>query len=237
MVRKLLQMLLNNRGAVGADGKEIIEAPKGSEKTFTQEQLDHVVQERIAREKAKFADYDDLKKKVSEYDKSQDEKQLKLLEEQKKYDEALKVRDTKMTELQGLVTKKDSEIQDMRISTSLAGAINSQNGYMDATMALLKSQAVIDKEGNVRIKGRDANGLEIMLSVEDGVKGFLTNNPYLVKATQRNGAGTPPGQGGGANTGADDLVSLTEELSQAQMRGDGKKIKELTEKVRLKMKG
>ena len=235
MVKKLWQMLLNERGAVGADGKEIIE--KAPVKTFTQEELDHVVQDRLGREKAKYADYDEIKKKVSEFEKSQDEKQLKILEEQKKYDEALKVRDVKMTELQGLVSKKDSEIQDMRIGTSLAGAINSQNGYVEETMALLKSQAIIDKENNVRIKGRDSNGLEVMLSVEEGVKNFLTQRPHLVKATQRNGGGTPPGQGGGANTGADDLVTLTEELSQAQLRGDGKKMKEIADKLRTKMKG
>lgn len=40
------------------------------EKTFTQADLDRVVRERLAREREKYADYDDLKTKAGEADKS-----------------------------------------------------------------------------------------------------------------------------------------------------------------------
>lgn len=39
---------------------------KGSEKTLTQEQVDNIVEERLARERKKFEDYDDLKAQVEE---------------------------------------------------------------------------------------------------------------------------------------------------------------------------
>jgi len=42
----------------------------GSAKTFTQAELDAVVRDRLARERAKYADYDDLKAKAAEADKS-----------------------------------------------------------------------------------------------------------------------------------------------------------------------
>jgi len=42
-------------------------APDG--KTFTQDELDRIVGERVGRERTKFADYDDLKTKASEFDK------------------------------------------------------------------------------------------------------------------------------------------------------------------------
>ena len=41
-------------------------------KTFTHEDVDRVVSDRLTRERGKFADYDDLKVKAAEYDKAQD---------------------------------------------------------------------------------------------------------------------------------------------------------------------
>ena len=40
---------------------EKIEAEKTSEKLLTQSQVDAIVQDRLAREKAKFSDYEDLR--------------------------------------------------------------------------------------------------------------------------------------------------------------------------------
>lgn len=45
---------------------------QGQPKTFTQEELDRVVSDRLSRERGKFADYNDLKAKAAEYDKAQD---------------------------------------------------------------------------------------------------------------------------------------------------------------------
>lgn len=43
--------------------------PKGGEeKTFTQAELDRIVETRLAKEKAKYSDYDDLKAKADKYD-------------------------------------------------------------------------------------------------------------------------------------------------------------------------
>lgn len=55
-------------------------AESGSEpgKTFTQAELDQVVADRLARERRKFGDYDDLKKKATEYDKVEDAKKTEL---------------------------------------------------------------------------------------------------------------------------------------------------------------
>lgn len=39
---------------------------KAAERTFTQAELDQIVQQRIARERDKFSDYDDLKQRASE---------------------------------------------------------------------------------------------------------------------------------------------------------------------------
>lgn len=47
-----------------ADAGNNNSAPQGNERTFTQAELDRVVQERLAREREKFADHDELKAKA-----------------------------------------------------------------------------------------------------------------------------------------------------------------------------
>jgi hypothetical protein len=120
----------------------------------------------------------------------------------------------------------------MKVGSALINEITKQNAYAEESMALLKQQAVIDKEGNIRIKSRDANGIESLLSVEDGVKKFLEARPHLVKVTQKAGGGTGAAQAGtGAAVGGDDLNSLNQQLAAAQARGDHKASKELRIKV------
>lgn len=70
------------RGLIGkeimmADEEKQSDAPQGSEESaaFTQADVDRIVGERIARERAKFADYDELKSKV-ESAKSEHERAL-----------------------------------------------------------------------------------------------------------------------------------------------------------------
>lgn len=47
-------------------------------KTFTQEQLDAIIGERLAKEKAKYADYDDIKAKASKYDEMEEASKSEL---------------------------------------------------------------------------------------------------------------------------------------------------------------
>lgn len=202
------------------------------EKLLTQAQVDAIVQDRLAREKSKYSDYEDLKKFKSEHERQLDEAKTKELEAQKEYEKLKEGWTKKEQELAGVISKKDSEISDMKIGSALMNEIIKQNAYAEETMALIKSQAVFDKEGNIRIKGRDANGLEVLDSVEEGLKKFLTQRPHLVKATKPGGGGTPAGTPAGGAAGAEDLNSLNAEYIQAQQRGDYKKQKELGVKIR-----
>lgn len=205
---------------------------KADIKVFQQEQVDAIVQDRLAREKAKYADYETLKQKVSDFEKITNEKAQKELESAKEYEKAKETYQKQIQERDGLLTQKDSVITDMKIGSALMTEIVRQNAYAEETMALIKQQAVFDKEGNIRIKGRDANGLEVMHSVEEGIKSFLTQRPHLVKATKTGGAGTGSGSTPtGVGQGGDDLNSLNAAFLTAQSRGDYKSIKELKVKM------
>mgnify|MGYP001490945550 CR=1 FL=1 len=215
--------------------EKIVKEEAGAEKMLPQSQVDAIVQDRLAREKAKFSDYDDLRKFKTDYEKTQDARAQKELEDRKEYEKAKEGWQSKEKEYQGVISKKDGDINDMKITGSLSTEINKQNAYAEETTALLKPMAVIDKEGNIRIKGRDANGLEVMDSVEEGLKKFLTNRPHLVKATNKNGAGAGSGNPSNQNVVGDDLNSLNAALLKAQANRDGKASKELSVKIRAKL--
>jgi len=215
------------------EGKKDTEV-KQEEKLLTQAQVDAIVQDRLAREKSKYSDYEDLRKFKTEHEKNLEAATQKELEAKKEYEKLKEGWTKKEQEYAGVITKKEAEITDMRIGSSLMGEIVKQNAYAEETMALIKQQAVFDKEGNIRIKGRDANGLEVMDSVEEGIKKFLTQRPHLVRATQKAGGGTGAGgagAGAGAGTGGDDLNTLNEELLQATKVRDYKRVGELRMKI------
>lgn len=58
-------------------------APEG-DKTFTQAEVDAIIGDRLAREKAKYSDYEDLKTKAEEYDRQQEASKSELQKAQEK---------------------------------------------------------------------------------------------------------------------------------------------------------
>lgn len=51
---------------------------QGTEKTFTQAEVDSIVKERLGREQTKFADYEELKKKAEAYDAAEEANKSEL---------------------------------------------------------------------------------------------------------------------------------------------------------------
>lgn len=49
-----------------------VETTQQEERTFTQAEMNAIIQERVARERGKYADYDDLKAKAAQYDEAQE---------------------------------------------------------------------------------------------------------------------------------------------------------------------
>lgn len=78
---------------------------QGTEKTFTQAELDSIVEGRIKREKEKYADYESLKEKAGKYDEIEEKSKSDLQKAQDKADKLQK-------ELDGM--KRASEIRNIR---------------------------------------------------------------------------------------------------------------------------
>ena len=214
-----------------AKGKEG-EAAKGAEsKSFSKDQVNQIVEDRLSRERSKFSDYDDLRTFKIEHQKQVDAQAQKDLEARKEYDTAKATLEKQIKDLQGVVTLKDSSISDLHITYALTSELSKQKGYIEEATALLKPVTVI-KDGVTLIKSKDTNNLEILLPVSEGVKQFLASRPYLVQAQGRSGGNSTGGDTNSAGTaGTGDLNSLNIELQQAISARDTKRVGELRTKI------
>lgn len=221
-------------GASGGSGA-------GEEKRFTQKDLDYHISERLKREQGKYSDYEDLRKFKEEHDKAQQSRQHEDLVKQKKYEEAEGTYKKQIGELSGKISELQTAVQDRDIRHGLANEISRNGGYIEESIALLRGAAVIDNAGSVMIKGKDANGIDKLYTLAEGVKQFLTERPHLVKANHKPGAGSGGGNNGDTGNGAggvqgEDLASLNALYQQEIERGtDLKKISELKQKIKAKM--
>ena len=170
-------------------------------KTFTQDELDRIVADRIAREQRKFdkklggINLDEAKELLAQREQAE-------LEQQKQRGEFDSI-------LKQTVEKKDAEISSYKSrlqETLIDGALTqsaSRNNAVDTAQvtALLKGNTRLSSDGTVEVL--DANGTPRyndkgdLLSVDEMVTEFLTTNPHFVRATN-GGTGSMGNVGGGS---------------------------------------
>jgi len=168
-------------------------------KTFTQDELDRIVADRIAREQRKFdkklggINLDEAKELLTQKEQAEIEQQKQRGE----FDSILKQ----------TVEKKDAEISSYKSrlqETLIDGALTqsaSRNNAVDTAQvtALLKGNTRLSSDGTVEVL--DANGTPRyndkgdLLSVDEMVTEFLTTNPHFVRATN-GGTGSMGNVGG-----------------------------------------
>lgn len=169
-----------------------------NEKTFTQSQLDELIAKRIERERKKFADYEDIKTKASEYEKALEEKRLAELSEKERAEELAKKYEAEKQELAAQLEAIRSQAQQERIRNEFIKVATSANiAYLDDAITLADLSAVnIDEDGKV-------------VGIDDVVKTLVENKPFLVAKKQAQPIGTAT-NGGTANyndKSADQLIS------------------------------
>lgn len=161
------------------------------QKTFTQEELDRIVADRIARERKKAEkklegiDIDEARKIMQEREQAE-------LERQKERGEFENI-------LKQTVEKKDLEINAYKqklhetlIDGSLLSAASKHDAVSpDQVSQLLKGQLRLAEDGGVEVLDSQGtpryNSNGDLLSVDELVSDFLTANPHFVRAT---GGGT-----------------------------------------------
>ena len=205
------------------------------DKKFSQADLDghinRISGEIGSRYKVKAEELEELRKFKAEHEKEIEINKQKELEDRKQYDELKKQYEEKIVGLQKIITDKDGKITQITVSNALTGELVKQGAFIEESTALLQPQTVVSENGEICIKGKDANGIDTQLSIEEGVKQFLAKRPHLVKAGSQGGSGTSGGNAGGGAGQGDDLASLNLQMQEAMHSGDNKRVGELRAKI------
>jgi hypothetical protein len=165
---------LNNEAVVNETNTAEESVNKPETKTFTQEELDKIVADRIARERKKiekFADYDDLKTKASEYEKALEEKRLAELSAQERAEEIAKKFEAERNEYAKQLDELKSQAQREKIVNAFikaAPGVNIPSDRIDAALKLADLSAVNIGE----------NGVE---GLEDVMNALVTNYSFLAE--------------------------------------------------------
>jgi hypothetical protein len=157
-------------------------------KTFTQEEVNAILARNKAQIEKKFAskyedlgDPDELRTIKTEWEKKQQEQQIKRGE----FEETLR---TLAAKKDAEISKRDSIIKEYKVNTPLLSAAAKYRAVApEQVKALLNSNVRLNGDGEVEVVGQDGsvrykdNGSAY--EVEDLVQEFLTQNPHFVNAS------------------------------------------------------
>ena len=174
--------------AVEEQAKETQTDEVKTQNTFTQEQLDNIIKQRLDAEKAKQQrQLDELKKKE---DEAAREKQIQEAKTKADLENLMKQR----------IAEKDKELADWKskvktinVDNSILSFASKNNAIApDQVVSLLKNEVNYNDDGRIEIldnnKNIRYNPKGELLSIEDRVKEFLDANPHFRK-------GSPSGSG------------------------------------------
>lgn len=192
-------------------------------KTFTQEELDKVVADRLARERKKydkFADYDDVKSKLAEFEKAEEERKKaemteaeRLAKEKEEYEK--KAKESEESAAQALDKANKRLIKaEFRV---LARELGVRPDALDDAYVLADLDAVsVDDEGAVT-------------GVKEALETLTKAKPYLVVAEKKQPKiiGEPTGYGL-----QDEVKTLEQQLEEAKKKRDFGKVLELSNKIK-----
>lgn len=163
----------------------------GEAKTFTQEQIDKIVKDRLERQRQQFAGFDDLKKKAEEWDKLQEEQKDELT---KANDRATKAEEERERALQ---TANERLLRgEVKAAAAKAGFIDPD----DAFALLNRSEAKIDDDGNVD-------------GIDEALKALAEAKPHLIADTRPGGSADGGARGGDGNGKKDFRTASNEEYA------------------------
>lgn len=165
---------------------------------FTQADLDRIVADRITRERAKFADHDDLKQKAAEFDKIQDAQKTEAQRLEAERDRAKQEAAAKDAQIQAANERVIKA--EVRLAAQQAGFIDPE----DAWLLVDRAKVALDDAGNVT-------------GAAEAIKALAEKKPHLVQsnAGERPNYGAPtPGRSNG--TAPNDAVRKQHEQLAAQ---------------------
>ena len=120
-------------------------APAETERTFTQAELDAIVGDRLKRERAKYADYDEFKAKAAKYDEAEEAGKSEL-------QKAVEERDRLKAELDKLAAERERAEKVAKVAAEKgvdAALLARMSGDVDENAEFLKAQMAQQKYPSV----------------------------------------------------------------------------------------
>ena len=170
--------------------------------TFTQDEVNNIVERRLAKERGsmyKKLGVDDLDIAVTAV-KTQKEAEEKQRIQKGEFEEILK---TRTQEHQKEKSELENQLKDIKINKSLLSSASKNKAINpDQVVELLKGNIKLNETGNVEILDKNGiaryNKLGELLTTDELVQEFLTQNPHFVSAT-------PSGSGSVSNVDRQEL--------------------------------
>ncbi len=191
--------------------------PEPKTVTMTQEELDALITKRLGQERKKYGDYDELKTKLSEFEKVEDERKKAAMTEAERMQAELEAAKKAAEEAEGKTVAALKAANDRVIKADfklLAAAANIRaDALEDAFLLADKSGITVDDGGNV-------------VGVKEALEALVAAKPYLVEAP----SAKPKEIGSPSNPPKDERKTLEAQLEEA------KKLKQLGRVIELSNK-
>jgi hypothetical protein len=171
------------------------EEPKTESKSFTQEQLDNIVQARLMAERKKY------ERKMEEEEKQKTELlKQKQLEEAKSKAEIEKLMKERIAEKDTEISRYKTEIKKEKIDNSILSVASKNNAINpQQVVQLIEKEVKLNDDGRIEVLDNNSNirynAKGELLTIEDRVKEFLDTNPHFRNATVQ-GSGSKASIGG-----------------------------------------
>lgn len=197
--------------------------PQDPPKMVPQDEVDRIVADRLARERKKYGDYDDIKAKLADLEKAEDERKKAELSEVERLAAELDEARKKAQEAEERGTSAITAANKRLINAEFKALAREHNIPADRLNAALKladlSGVTVDDDGNAQ-------------GVEDAVKALVEANPYLVEKAQPKQIGGGTGGSGAGNE--DEYKMLEQQLIEAKKAKDFSKVIEISNKLKKK---
>jgi hypothetical protein len=177
---------------------EAVEEKKAEETLYNQRQLEDAIKSRLARERAKM--YQELGTDNLEQAKSalkeKEEQEIERKKQRGEFEDLLKQQADKFNQEKSQMQK---QLEQIKINDALVNsAVKNKAINPEQVTNLLRSKVKLNEDGRVEVLAENNqpryNSKGELLSVDDYVQEFITQNPHFQSAT-------PSGSGSKANVG------------------------------------
>src|SRR5690625_1422228 len=196
---------------------------EGGERTFTQAELDEIIAKRIERERNKYADYEEIRKKAEQYEKEAEERRLAEMSEKERAEELAKKYEEEKSELARQLNELKSQVQQEKINNAFIKAAQAANiEYVEDALKLADLSAVeVDEDGKVK-------------GVQDVIDSLIENKPFLLAQVAKQ----PRKVGDATNHSANNEVkTLESQLEEARRKKDFTAVIDISNKIKEKLTG